>query len=182
MKNCLFICVVFFQLFVPWAVLSSHAEEPENPLEHPYIEEEHKFTRFPAGTIIPMLGLSFLAINNNVLTGVTGGAGYYIIDRLELFGTISAYFGKETVLTVDPGIQWVFWESKYFAPYIKLRGGPLFTLTGNAGVGGTLLGGGGFYIFAGNVFGIKLGGLAGYLFDAGYGNGLAWEIDVGLIF
>jgi len=189
MKNCLLFSILIITLSLSGMVSLTHAEEQAPPYEeegydedYQEVESKKKLTRFPKGTLVPMLGLSFLGIEGNVLTGVTGGVGYYVIDRLELIGTISAYFGKEYVLTVDPAIQWVFWEAKYFAPYVKVRGGPLFTLSGNTGTGGTILGGGGFYIFLGNTFGIKLGGLAGYLFAGNYENSIAWEVDVGLMF
>jgi hypothetical protein len=178
MKHAPAICLVLLSICLagPWNTVE--AMELNAPDEEP----ETRVTRFPAGMITPMLGLSFLGVGGSVLTGVTGGVGYYVIDRLELFATVSVYFGDQTVLTVDPGLQWIFWETKHFAPYLKVRGGPLFVLSGSGGTGGTVLGGGGFYLFPGKVFGFKIGGLAGYLFGDGFDEGFTWAADLGIVF
>ncbi|GAB4303471.1 MAG: hypothetical protein Kow0090_19010 [Myxococcota bacterium] len=142
--------------------------------------DEDAPTRFPAGAFTPMLGASVIGYDDSVLGGVTLGGGYYVIDRLELFATGTVYFGDATMLSVDPGAQWIFWETRYFAPYLKARGGPFFDLSGDNGTSWTAFGGGGAYIFAGNLFGVKLGGLAGYII--GDTKTFAWLLDLGLMF
>ena len=103
---------------------------------------------FAKGTVLPRLGVGFGFNDDLVTIGWSGGAGYFVIDGLEIGGTISGshliwsrdmkatYPGIQdrlpgTLVEVTPQLRYVFYRSRYFSPYAFAGVGPTF-LTNNA--------------------------------------------------
>lgn len=119
---------------------------------------------FAKGTVLPRLGLGVGAGADLVTVSWSGGAGYFVVDGLELGGVIggthliwrrdirATYPGIEdripgTLIEITPLLRYVFYRSRYFSPYAFAGVGPTF-LTNNAPapVIGHWTAGPGFYI------------------------------------
>jgi len=166
------------------------AEKPPEPLPPPLpppkIDPPEEFeiekpTRFPQGAISPMFGISVAGAGKSVRGGFTLGAGYFVLDRFQIFGTGSFWFIQEYSISVDPGLKYIFLEGDSYALYLKATGGPIFPLQKDEKIAWTVFGGGGAYIFFTESFGLKLGFLPGYYFKKDVKQ-FIWMIDVGIMY
>jgi hypothetical protein len=102
---------------------------------------------FGTGTIIPRVGFGFGYSADLISLGWGIGAGYFVVDGLEIGGVVSGthllwsrelkdtYPGIEdrlpgTLMEITPLLRYVFFRSPYFSPYAFAGVGPTF-LTNN---------------------------------------------------
>ena len=102
---------------------------------------------FAKGTVIPRIGFGLGWNDDLVSVSWTVGAGYFLVDGLELGGTVGGSHmiwspdlkeelpGIEdklpgTLMEITPMLRYVFWRNKYFSPYAFAGVGPTF-LTNN---------------------------------------------------
>lgn len=119
---------------------------------------------FGKGTVIPRLGFGFGYGSDLISLRWGAGAGYFVVDGLEIGGTVSGthllwsrsikdtYPGIQdrlpgTLIEITPQLRYVFFRSRYFSPYAFAGVGPTF-LTNNEPdpVLGHWTAGPGFYI------------------------------------
>ncbi len=142
-------------------------------------DQEKEFTRFPQGQLRPIIGAGVIGGKGNTSGSITLGLGYNVVDRLEIFFTLTQYFDTNEAIAINPGIKWVIYEWEAFAPYLKVKGGPVFYYNGGE-TEYSVFAGAGFYIFFSDSLGLNLGFLPGCYFakDENY---FAWIIDAGLV-
>ncbi len=141
-------------------------------------------TRFPGHSFTPRLGVNVSQFNdgttNTIQAAPSIGFGYWPVDRLELNLNFTVGVPEPYWLLPAVGLQWVFWEHEYFAPYLRFSYGYGIGFSGLENWH-DLLPGAGFYVFLGPV-GLRLGGFYGArIFQTGDAYGY-WGIEPGIVF
>jgi hypothetical protein len=110
--------------------------------------EDEQGRPFARGTIIPRLGFGFGYSPDLITLGWGLGAGYFVVDGLEVGATVSGthlIWGRDlkrefpgiedqlpnALIEITPGLRYVFYRSRWFSPYIFAGVGPTF-VTHNA--------------------------------------------------
>ena len=126
--------------------------------------EDEQGRPFARGTVIPRLGFGFGYSPDLITVSYGLGAGYFVVDGLELGGTVSAthlIWGSEleaeypglraefpnALVEITPMLRYVFFRNRWFSPYAFAGVGPTFvTHNAPAPVMGHWMAGPGFYI------------------------------------
>lgn len=103
---------------------------------------------FGKGTVLPRVGVGFGVSDDLISISWLGGAGYFVVDGLEIGGTVGGTHliwsrslraelpGIEdelpgTLMEITPRLRYVFFRNQWFSPYAFAGVGPTF-LTNNA--------------------------------------------------
>lgn len=103
---------------------------------------------FARGTVIPRIGLGFGYSRDLLSIGWGVGAGYFVVDGLEIGASVSGthiiwsrelkatYPGIQdklpgTLIEITPQLRYIFYRNRWFSPYAFAGVGPTF-MTNNA--------------------------------------------------